>query len=208
MTLNELSIQFDILYNNISSGQAPGLTEYEKSVFLTQAQEAVILDLYKGTAGDSFESTEEVTRYLSSLVKHKEVSVITNTNNTFTSFKSYIADITDTTNPVWFITYQSGQIKKNNTNRDVLIVPIKQDDLYKVMQNPFKRPNDNKVLCISEDNKIVLYSKYDITKYYIKYLKRPSDIDLESSNDLEVPESLHTQILLRAVQIAKTVWAS
>lgn len=208
MTLNELSIQFDILYNNISSGQAPGLTEYEKSVFLTQAQEAVILDLYKGTAGDSFESTEEVTRYLSSLVKHKEVNITTNTNNTFTSFKSYIADITDTTNPVWFITYQSGQIKKNDTNRDVLIVPIKQDDLYKVMQNPFKRPNDNKVLCISEDNKIVLYSKYDLTKYYIKYLKRPSDIDLESSSKLEVPESLHTQILLRAVQIAKTVWAS
>ena len=58
------------------------------------------------------------------------------------------------------------------------------------------------------DDKIVLYSKYDLTKYYIKYLKRPSDIDLEFSYELEVPESLHTQILLRAVQIAKTVWAS
>ena len=69
MTLDELSIQFDLLYNNISSNQAPGLTEYEKSVFLTQAQEAVILDLYKGVTGDSFETTEEVTRYLSSLVK-------------------------------------------------------------------------------------------------------------------------------------------
>ena len=68
-TSEDWSLQFDLLYNNISSNQAPGLTEYEKSVFLTQAQEAVILDLYKGLTGDSFETTEEVTRYLNSLVK-------------------------------------------------------------------------------------------------------------------------------------------
>ena len=68
MTLQELSVEFDILFNNISSNQAPGLSEYEKSVFLTQAMEAVILDLYKGTGGDSFESTEELTRYLNTLV--------------------------------------------------------------------------------------------------------------------------------------------
>ena len=59
-TSEEWSIEFDLLYNNISSNQAPGLTEYEKSVFLTQAQEALILDLYKGVTGDSFEATEEV----------------------------------------------------------------------------------------------------------------------------------------------------
>lgn len=75
------SLQFDLLYNNISSNQAPGLTEYEKSVFLTQAQEAVILDLYKGTSGDSFETTEEVTRYLSSLVKTHEFDNVSTTYN-------------------------------------------------------------------------------------------------------------------------------
>lgn len=37
MTLQEFSDQFDLLYNNISSDQALGLTEYEKSVFLTKA---------------------------------------------------------------------------------------------------------------------------------------------------------------------------
>jgi hypothetical protein len=33
----EISNQFDILYNNITSDKAPGLNEYEKSVFLTKA---------------------------------------------------------------------------------------------------------------------------------------------------------------------------
>ena len=38
MTLAEFSDQFDVLYNNITSNQAPGLNEYEKSVVLTKAE--------------------------------------------------------------------------------------------------------------------------------------------------------------------------
>lgn len=37
-----MSNEFDILYNNITSNQAPGLDEYEKSVFLTKAQDEII----------------------------------------------------------------------------------------------------------------------------------------------------------------------
>lgn len=37
MTPNEMSSEFDILYNQINSNQAPGVDEYEKSVFLTKA---------------------------------------------------------------------------------------------------------------------------------------------------------------------------
>ena len=36
MTLQEFDLEFDALYNNISSNQAPGLNSYEKSIFLTQ----------------------------------------------------------------------------------------------------------------------------------------------------------------------------
>lgn len=42
-TLNqEFSDQFDVYYNNISSNQAPGLDPYEKSLFLTRAQDDVV----------------------------------------------------------------------------------------------------------------------------------------------------------------------
>lgn len=43
MTCQEFSDQFDVLYNNITSNQAPGLDEYEKSVFLTRAQNEILL---------------------------------------------------------------------------------------------------------------------------------------------------------------------
>lgn len=42
MTNSELSNEFDVLYNSITSNQAPGLDEYEKSVFLTKAQDEII----------------------------------------------------------------------------------------------------------------------------------------------------------------------
>ena len=42
MTNLELSNEFDVLYNNITSNQAPGLDEYEKSVFLTNAQDEIV----------------------------------------------------------------------------------------------------------------------------------------------------------------------
>ena len=41
MTNSELSNEFDVLYNSITSNQAPGLDEYEKSVFLTKAQDEI-----------------------------------------------------------------------------------------------------------------------------------------------------------------------
>ena len=42
MTTTEFSTEFDVLYNNITSNQAPGLNLYEKSVFLTKAQSQLI----------------------------------------------------------------------------------------------------------------------------------------------------------------------
>jgi len=49
MSADELSNQFDVLFNNITSNQAPGVTEYEKSVFLTKAQNEIVKNYF--TAG-------------------------------------------------------------------------------------------------------------------------------------------------------------
>lgn len=214
MTLDELSTTFDLLYNNISSNQAPGLTEYEKSVFLTQAQEAVILDLYKGVTGDSFETTEEVTRYLSSLVKPYTKSQLTSQIALLNKKETKV----DLPSDLMFITYQSANIN----GKDVVVTPVNQDSLFNILNNPFKGPNNNRVISISEEGKVILYSNNDINKYYAKYLSKPYPIILEDlasegftingevkSKQLDwLPESLHNQILVRAVQIAKSVWAS
>lgn len=44
MTISEFSNGFDLYYNNITSNQAPGLNEWEKSMFLTKAEKEVTLN--------------------------------------------------------------------------------------------------------------------------------------------------------------------
>lgn len=46
MTCEEFDNQFDVLYNNITSNQAPGLNTYEKSVFLTKAQDEILKNYF------------------------------------------------------------------------------------------------------------------------------------------------------------------
>ena len=54
MTTQEFSNEFDVLYNNIMSNQAPGIDDYEKSVFLTKAQ-LEILKNYFNPKGNKYQ---------------------------------------------------------------------------------------------------------------------------------------------------------
>lgn len=55
MTCEEFSNEFDMLYNNIMSNQAPGLDEYEKSVFLTRAQDDIVKRYFTPKGNKDFE---------------------------------------------------------------------------------------------------------------------------------------------------------
>ena len=91
MTNEEFSNEFDVLINSnaISKPFDAGdslfeFNEYEKSVFLTKAQETIIRQLYNGTlTGVSFEETQELRRYLSTLIKTKEATCTNNNDGTY-----------------------------------------------------------------------------------------------------------------------------
>lgn len=65
-----MAIEFDLLYNNITSNSAPGLDNYEKSRMLTIAQESIVREYYNGTTplSNSFEKNEAMRRSLAELV--------------------------------------------------------------------------------------------------------------------------------------------
>lgn len=222
MTTQEFSLEFDLMYNNISSNQAPGLSEYEKSLFLTQAQEALVLDIYSGKLGSSFESTEEVTDYLSPLVK--QATYTTKVEGKGLDSRSVFFNI-DT--DIWFKTGEKAIIKGdslkcgNSTEREVDVVPVTQDTLYRTKNSPFRGPNERRILRLDcEANKVELISKYPIESYTIRYLSKPEPIILDNLpegltiNDISTPQTcklssaIHRAILIRAVSIAKSVWGS
>lgn len=198
MTLEELSNEFDVIVNSYDNSQSLVFNEYEKSIYLTKAQEYIIKDLYR-----NYEGTEELNSYLKTLIKDKTYTIEDSTNieldypdNFLYILKEY-ANINTTC--------------KSNSRVDVL--PITQDEYNEVVENPF-RGSKSKVLRL-EENKIKLITDLPIISYTMTYLSNPSPIILvdlpngltinnesEKSTTIETSESIHREILDKAVQLA------
>jgi len=223
MTNAEFSSEFDILYNNIMSNAAPGLDEYEKSVFLTNAQEAFVKELYNGTGTSSFEKNEEARRFLGNLIKTYETSEKL-TDHLGLSRNSMFFQIPE---DVWFITYESAILKDERLGcldgEEATIVPVSQDNFYKIQRNPFRGPSDSRTLRLDNAGNIIeLVSDYNISKYLLRYVKRPRPIilvnlsevgtdltinELSEASECELNPVTHRPILERAVMLAKTAWS-
>lgn len=223
MTTQEFSNEFDVLYNNIMSNQAPGLDEYEKSVFLTKAQEEIVIGTYNGKNqfGDSFESTEEIRRYLSSLIK-TYTTTDKKVEYTGLSKSSVFFELPD---DLWFITYEAVNLKDDGlgciNGENISVIPITQDEYHRIRKNPFRGTNERRALRLDLNNKVVeIISKYNIEKYLVRYLSRPTPIILTDLTDnlsingisvkteCELNPVIHRAILERAVTLAKISWAS
>lgn len=83
MLNEEFSNQFDVLFNSITSNQAPGLDDYEKSVFLTKAQSEILLSYFDPRSNkvqEGFDGSERRQIDFSSVIKsfkYKESVIIT-----------------------------------------------------------------------------------------------------------------------------------
>jgi hypothetical protein len=227
MTTNDFSSQFDVLLNSYAvaarfgSTDNPGtieLDEYEKSLLLTKSQEDLTIELYTGrnSMGTSFEETEEMRRYLSKIVKEAKLEPITTSSDkplgidSNSKFFTLPADL-------WFITYESVWVSdgKCKSMKTMDVYPVTQDEYHKIKRNPFRGANDRRALRLDlSDGVIEIVSKYTVTEYYLRYLRRlqpiiltnlGNDQDIEGVNtvsECELPETLHQRILDRAVQLA------
>ena len=216
MDVQELSNLFDtllqpfIVKDNFGEQNTLAFDEYEKSIFLTKAQEQIVLELYQ-----ELEQSEENRKYLSNLIKTGNYVPVGEQDNTLinNTFKSYKVEIEDS---VLFMIYEQCTLSDENNcinGRIVSVVPTIHDDLDKVLKNPFKSPNSRKVIRLDFDNKIELISKYNISNYKVRYLKKPNPIILVKLEDLNIDKKqevsngetnpiLHERIVQRAVQLA------
>lgn len=76
MTLQEFSTTFDVLWANITSNQAPGINEYEKSVFLTKAQSQLVNEFFNNRTdgfGGGFDGSQRRQYDFSGLIRTEEL---------------------------------------------------------------------------------------------------------------------------------------
>lgn len=225
MTTEEFSNEFDILldsyhfvgdFGKVSNKIDIALDEYEKSMFLTKAQEELVLEVYTGKNiySDSFERTEEARRYLNKLVKtiiiSNKLSGLLGLSDTSTFFQL--------PEDIWFITYESAVLKDERLGcldgEEALVIPVTQDDYYKIVDNPFRGPSKSRALRLDiEDNIVEIVSDYNIDRYIVRYISKPkpiilSDLDGLTINDIgvrtecELNSAFHRNILERAVRLA------
>ena len=226
MTTSEFSNEFDVLINAYANNNAIGdnydknnlaFDEYEKSIFLTKAQEEIIIDLYNGKNpfGDSFEKTEEIRRYLSDLIK-TYTTTDRKVGYTGLSKSSVFFELPD---DLWFITYESVNLKDDRlgcmSGEDISVIPITQDEYHRIGKNPFRGANERKALRLDLSNKVVeIVSKYNVESYLVRYLSRPVPIiltnladdlsinDISTKTECELNPVIHRAILERAVKLA------
>lgn len=213
----EWRTEFNILYNNIMSDQAPGLNDYEISCILTQSQEEHVITLYSGRRLEPFESTEELTQYLSPLVK--QVTLTQEKSIPEAEKISSNSHFYDLPHNLWFKTFEKAVVRDDSLNcrgskeREMIVIPVTQDEFIRTKENPFKGNNERRVLSLTPSRFVTeLVTDYEVVKYIVRYLRKPAPIILSdlsgtglsvngqtAESTCELHEALHRPILERAV---------
>lgn len=229
MAIPEFSNEFDILYNNVMSNQAPGLNEYEKSVFLTKAQDEII-KAYFNPKGNKYQEGFD-----GNVKRQIDFSMITvsSSSNWGVSGESVLGYFTyDFVFPsdALMILNESIRVTRNGNSIILTVIPLSYNELTRVMSKAYKYPikwqawrliesegstNANSHLIVGPNDKVLERGE----PYHIRYVKRPSPIILEdlstsglsiggqtAANDCELDPEIHHEILQRAVELAKAAY--
>lgn len=230
MTTKEFSDAFDSLLNGYSTQMNFGdsasmggmvLDEYEKSLFLTQAQEQIIVELYTGRNDktSSFEKTEELRSNLKGLIR---TATLTESDEDFIGISKY-SKFFILPDDVLFITYEAATLSdesagcKNGTV--ISVIPVTQDEFDRVMNNPFRQASKRRALRLDNGLDVAeIVTKYDIKDYTIRYLSKPTPIVLanlaevsidgvsidgvDTITECKLDSAMHRYILERAVALA------
>ena len=228
MTVEEFGLEFDIGYNNIAGASSPPIDVYEKSVYLTTAQQQLIKDYYdplSNRKGKGFEASEKRRNDLRQLIKdYKTTNSITDSSNISNQAKYFVLP-TD----LFLIVNEQVKIISNDchNNSVIEVKPTSYDEYNTQINNPFKRPDTSKAwrLDISNVNSnqvVEIISPFNITgslEYRLRYLKNPKPIILGDLTTLyplesltidgeslpltsELDDSIHREILDRAILLA------
>ena len=203
MTINEFSDQFDLLYNNITSNQAPGLSEYEKSVFLTKAEKEIVKNYFSPNSkgnnlqqgfDDSAKRQADFSMLLATgvcaRVPDSQVTQQIDSRSLVFSFPPELFIVIN--EAISTTAVMDGQRVKYPANT-LQVIPLKYDEYTRMMSKPYKRPLKNQAWRLlnsasvsgseatetrTKYAEIIVNSWYEnaIDDYSIRYIKTPAPI--------------------------------
>lgn len=231
MTTQEFSDQFDVLYNNIMSNQAPGLDEYEKSVFLTKAQYEIIKNYFNPKSNKNQEGFDDSPKRqidFSNLMAAKKQTTAVTTPTTYVKFDSRSV-LYEMPSDILFALNETAIVTENLKTRLITIVPISFEEYARILSKPYKQPLKNQGWRLlntgmngttqARISEIVVKAGATVSDYIIRYVRRPkpivlttltaTNVSLDGETDVtecELDPILHPEILQRAVELAKNAY--
>lgn len=228
MTNPELSNEFDVLYNNITSNQAPGLNGYEKSVFLTKAQSQLVNEYFNNRTdgfGGGFDGSQKRQYDFSSLIDTATLQEQKNfTQSTTLDCRSRVFLFPDDY-------YLAVSELLYDGAKQYSVMPINYLEYQKLMLKPYSLPVKRGAWRIitgkvkQEQKEAPVVEVIGVfgesLSYKLRYIKTLSPIILEDLNvygddvsigneqdetPCKLPEETHHEILERAVTLAKIAW--
>jgi len=221
-----MGYEFDVGYDFITNFDAPGIEPREKSTFLTQAQEELVLGSRKGS------SYNEINKRFLDVLKTKG-ELTTFTAGPYTN--SFWADLPETAfgivNERATLTPTSDHFYTGQVFTDVRVKPIDDDYYHLNVKNPHKKLSHDLVwrLDYGEDDSgwkskvaYVIESNEVLTNVQIHYYRKPVPIIVKDANyvagesidgvalsgftaadqDCELNKITHREIVDRAVKLA------
>lgn len=229
MTTQEFSNEFDVLYNNIMSNQAPGLDEYEKSVFLTKAQLEILKNYFnpKGNKyGQGFDENAKRQIDFSTLITVAKPSQYTPEGG-YVKFDDR-SQLYKMPQDILLMLNETGINTVDGVRRLISIIPMNYEEYARLMSKPWKQPLKNQGWRLFQStggvdfiSEIVIKYNSSLADYKIRYVKRPkpiilanladeySNVSIEGINTItecELDPILHPEILQRAVELAKSAY--
>lgn len=228
MTTQEFSNEFDVLYNNVMSNQAPGLDEYEKSVFLTKAQSEILKNYFNPKGNkyqEGFDESEKRQIDFSTLVKAIEPTSYTGSSYVKFDDRSQLYQMPK---DILFVLNETAMNTVGDLTRLINIIPINFVEYSRIMSKPYKQPLKNQGWRLFQStegidyiSEVIVKSNSTISKYKLRYVRRPSPIilvdladaysnvsieGLTNISECELDVILHPEILQRAVELAKAAY--
>ena len=181
MTLTEISDIFDMRMNSFIPGSLVK-DEYEKSIYLTRAQ-----DVFYDSLLLSFEESNEIGQVLNKLVVSADITTFSSNiyNGHVVAFPVIVRKILRER----FITGTGSSALY--TNRELVVKEERLAEIEESLRNPYRQPDLSVCLRAVEEaltfNKVQLYINPGLTvgHYYVTYAKEPEPIILE-----DLPDSL------------------
>jgi len=216
MTADQMYNEFEIAYEAIASGDAPGYSPYEVSILLTQAQDNII----KNLVGTGLEYDDSKALVLGPQIE-------TSTYTTFASATMYPSTFTFEVDQTLFWSIVNERLKETNTGSTIEVKPIDHSYFAANVDNPYKKPVNTRYFWRFIEKGAInsnwyVYGPDSIHTYYINYLEKPDPIivpgvDLDTvidgttvdativldGLDCEYNSLIHRDIVNRAAKMGK-----